>query len=1067
MARQPAPDPLVCTACGAGLPATAKFCLECGTPVPGAVDRETRRTVTLLFTDVTGSTALGELLDPESYRGIMGRYFEVARAAVERHGGWVEKFVGDAVLAVFGVPAIHEDDALRAVRAARDLNDAVADLAEEVLAELGVRLAIRTGVNTGSVVAGSARAGGSFATGDAVNTAARLEQAAAPGQILLGDPTYHLVRDAVEVEGPWSVSAKGKAEPVHAYRLLKVYATRYGHSRREDSILIGRESETWVLTEAFERTIASGHSHLVTVLGPPGIGKSRLVGEFVARVGERAEVAQGRCVSYGRGITYWPLVQALRDTLHLVGTESDETTRHALESALGRAPDRDDVITSLLPLLGKTGTPPGKDQTFWSVRRLLEEVASRRPLVLNIDDLHWAEPTLLEFLELLGTEVSELPLFVLCQARPELLEQHPGWGSGAPESLTFGLDPLSRADIEASVAALLDGEMPEGFADAVSERSGGNPLFVEEIVAHLIETDVLKEQPDGRWEVVGDLATAELPPTVTALLAARLEGLPTVERDLLERLSVIGLEFSTSDATLLAGERSATELTSVLASLTRRDLVQRKRSPQDDSWAFKHVLVRDAAYDGLSKSLRSELHERFADGLLARDEAEAAGEQAGLVAHHLEQAARFRRELGTRGPEVKALVHRAVDALCIAAGEARDRERFEDHAGYLRRALRLEPPAPAITRRLLAGLSDNYREALQLDRFGDVLDTYEATFDGSEVEVDLAFLVTMRLQHELLAGAAVDPAQVSRAAEDLVTLGRAADDPGSVVRGLLVRAECAAMLGLWQDGAAYCDGVIRIGSPAQVREALEMQSSHLYYGSGSLRAYRDVVVTGDRLRGRSELRDVVAMVLDATVLAADGSPDAGRALRAAEVRAAELYAAGGLTAPTPGFLAQGYMLARDLDSAIASTQVFAAWLRGGGALSYASTSLLEQALLMLERGDRVEYVVPLVEEASGYLSPYDVISVSYFAASRAILAARAEDLPKAVALTDEALRRVDGTQQVWAQADLRRWLSVVPRTTGDVIHERRLLLEAIEMYHRKEICSYDPEIEARLAELGP
>jgi class 3 adenylate cyclase len=256
--------------------------------------------VTLLFTDVTGSTALGEQLDPETFRGVMGRYFALARAAVQRHGGTIEKFVGDAVLAVFGIPEIHEDDALRAVRAARDLNDAMADLAEQTLADLGVVLAIRTGVNTGAVVAGSARSGGSFATGDAVNTAARLEQAAAPGEILLGAPTYALVRDAVEVEPTASVVAKGKAEPVPAYRLVRVLDAVRGRRAREDVALIGRLRENTALDDAFTRMATSAHSHRITILGPAGIGKSRLVGEFLARVGDRASVAQGRCLSYGQ-----------------------------------------------------------------------------------------------------------------------------------------------------------------------------------------------------------------------------------------------------------------------------------------------------------------------------------------------------------------------------------------------------------------------------------------------------------------------------------------------------------------------------------------------------------------------------------------------------------------------------------------------------------------------------------------------------------------------------------------------------------------------------------------------
>ena len=551
---------LACTACGAELPTTVRFCFECGAPVAAVAERETRRTVTLLFTDMTGSTAMGEQLDPEAFRGVLGRYFAVARTAVERHGGTVEKFVGDAVLAVFGVPEVHEDDAMRAVRAADELNRAVTVLSEQLLAELGVRLAIRTGVNTGSVVTGTARAGGSFASGDAVNTAARLEQAAGNGEILLGGSTYALVRDAVEVEPVADVTAKGKAEPVPAYRLLRVLDAPHGRRRREDVPLVGRTQENRVLDDAFTRTVRSGRSQMVTVLGPPGIGKSRLVGEFLTRVGDRADVAQGRCVSYGQGIAYWPLVQALRHALHLSGTESEEITRHALEQVLGAVQDRDQVVEVLLPLLGKTGLPRGNEQTVWSVRRLLEELATRRPLVLSVDDLHWAEPSLLELLERVREEISDLPLLLLCQARPELLEQHPRWGSGTANVMTFDLDPLGPGEVEASVAGLLGGSAPDGLAVAVTDWSGGNPLFVEEIVAHLVEAGILAQGAENQWRIVGELGWAELPPTVSALLAARLDRLPAAERELLSRMSVIGLEFATADAELLAETESRAEV---------------------------------------------------------------------------------------------------------------------------------------------------------------------------------------------------------------------------------------------------------------------------------------------------------------------------------------------------------------------------------------------------------------------------------------------------------------------------------------------------------------------------
>jgi class 3 adenylate cyclase len=1020
--------------------------------------------VTLLFTDVTGSTAMGEQLDPEAYRSLMGRYFDVARATVERHGGMVEKFVGDAVLAVFGMPEVHEDDALRAVRAARELNGAVAALSEQVLAQYAVRLTIRTGVNTGWVVTGPARAGGSFATGDAVNTAARLEQAAGDGEILLGESTYALVRDAVEVELAESVSAKGKVDPVPAYRLVRVLDALHGRRRRVDLALVGRAQESRALDDVLAQTVTSGRSHLVTVLGPPGIGKSRLVNEFLLHIGDRAAVARGRCVSYGKGITYWPLAQALRDALDLTGTESEQATRHALEQALGPCEDRDTVLGLLMPLVGGAGPPPDKEQTVWSVRRLVEELATKRPLVLSVDDLHWAEPTLLELLERVRDEVSDLPLLMLCQARPELLEEHPAWGSGPLDSMTFRLDPLVPAETEAAVAALLDGEVPAGLADQVASWAGGNPLFVEEIVAHLVETGILGREPGGGWRLVGDLAQAQLPPSVSALLASRLDRLPAAERDLLERGSVIGLEFTTAEVEPLVDEESRAGLAALLASLTRRDLVRRVRSGPGDTWAFKHILVRDAAYEALPKAQRADLHEHFADGVAARGTSDSAGELLGFVAHHLEQSARYRRELAARGPQVDALVDRAVEALAAAAEQARDADRIMDHGGYLDRALRLEPEASRVRRQILARLADHHHDLFQLDQLGRVLDSFEAELDDTADEREQAFLRTMRLYRRMVTGNAIDPAQVAEAAQELASLGRAAEDARSVVRGLRLIGECSTMLGLWRDAMASSNEIIRIGTPADARAARGGEYVALLWGDGTFRDCLAFLRRDFELHGRSDGQAWVELATEAMVAAADGSPDTDRAVAAAVARGEDLYAAGKISEPTGGLLAEALRLSRDLDGTIAYTERLNEEYRRSGALGVASSSILMQALLMLERGDSSDAVLPLIAEAEGYTSPYDVTSTYLLATCRAILAVRAGDGEHANELTDDALTAVDRTQETWAQADLRRWLSEIPRTTGDVELERRLLQEAAEMYARKEIRSYDAEIQARLAE---
>lgn len=643
-----------------------------------------RKTVTLLFCDVTGSTALGERLDPEALREVMSRYFAAARGAVQRHGGTIEKFVGDAVLAVFGIPEVREDDALRAVRAATELRDSLTDLSDELMGSMGIQLSVRTGVNTGSVVVGSARAGGSFATGDAVNTAARLEQGAASGEILIGASTLWLVRDAVEVEAIAPLTAKGKAEPLPAYRLLRVLDSERGRNRRPDAALVGRESESGVLADALARMTQGVVGQLVTVLGPAGMGKTRLVEHFLAGIDREVQVLRGRCVSYGHGITFWPLVQILRQAAGLIGEETTETTEKAFLALMDTSPDKNAVVARLLPLLGLGGEPGGADETFWAVRSVLEHCGGHGPLVVTVDDIHWAEPTLLDLLERLRAEAG-VPFLLVCQARPELLERRPHWGDGALDGTTFSLAPLTGQHTAAVLQGLLGPGLPHHVVAAVEGWADGNPLFVEEVAAHLVDTGVLRREHDG-WVVVGDLTRLSVPPSVTALLAARLDRIPRPERVLLERISVMGLEFTTTDASALAA--GGLDVLALLASLNGRDLIRPVPGLRAQTWAFRHVLMRDAAYEALPKSVRAELHEQVADQL-EESATVTGGEIHAFVGHHLEQAVRFQRELSNQGEPVAALARRAASTLAAAGARARDNDDLPAATELLKRAIAL------------------------------------------------------------------------------------------------------------------------------------------------------------------------------------------------------------------------------------------------------------------------------------------------------------------------------------------------------------------------------------------
>ena len=542
-----------------------------------------RKTVTVVFCDLVGSTALGEQTDPEALRALLGRYFERISGIVESHGGAVEKFIGDAVLAVFGVPQVHEDDALRACRAAVEMCD--------VLPSLGIQG--RIGVNTGEVVTGTAER---LVTGDAVNVAARLEQAAAPGEVLIGASTHELVRGAVDAEPVEPLELKGKAEPVPAFRLLAAHAAP---ERRHDSLFVGRERELGLLSQAWERALAEQRCELITVVGEPGIGKSRLAAEALASVGAR--VVRGRCLPYGAGITYWPVVEVIKQ---LDGLPTDPAAAAAIRS-----------------LLGESDAGTSAEEIGWAFRKLLEEQA---PLVVVFDDIQWGEETFLDLIEHVALLSSGVPLLLLCMARPELLDSRPSWPA------TVRLEALDDADTESLIGA----DVPKELRSRIAAAAAGNPLFISEMLA--------------MTQQAGD--EVEVPASLKALLAARLDQLDSAERRVLECGSVEGELFHRGAVQALTPEE--TQVTPRLAALVRRELIRSDR-PQfagHDGFRFRHLLIRDTAYDALPKATRADLHERFAVWLETYGRELVELEE--IRGYHLEQAARYLADLGRPDPEL-------------------------------------------------------------------------------------------------------------------------------------------------------------------------------------------------------------------------------------------------------------------------------------------------------------------------------------------------------------------------------------------------------------------------------
>jgi class 3 adenylate cyclase len=616
-----------------------------------------RKLATVLFADLVGSTELGGTEDPERVRALLDRFYDAMAEEIETAGGTVEKFAGDAVMAAFGAPDALEDHAERALHVALAMQRRLVEL-------FGDRLTLRTGVNTGEVVVGRPREGSSFVTGDPVNVAARLEQAAAPGEILVGTRTANAVRGAFEFAEPTTVEAKGKAGGVVSRRLVRALSLMRPRGvsglRR---VFVGREAELDVLRRSYRRVVAEQRPRLVTIVGEAGVGKTRLVREFWEWLGgETPEPLRrtGRCLSYGQGITYWALGETLKEHFGILESDPPEALlRHLGEREILGLTVGLDVATGLHPLVAR-------DRLHEAWIDFVGELTAERPTVLLVEDLHWAEQELLDLLELLVGAVDG-GFLLACTARPELLDQRPGWGGARRPAETVELEPLSAADAGRLLTELVAADLPEGVRDLVVDRAEGNPFLVEELLGTLIDRGVLVEA-DGGWTVGPLQVDLELPDSVQAVLAARIDLLPGAEKAALQAASVIGRAFWPTPVYELLPKISPD-----LRLLENRDFIRRRSGSSIEAeieYVFKHQVTREVAYSSLPKARRAHLHAGFADWL--ERFGEARDEHAALLAHHYAEAVR---------PE---------DADLAWMGEADELERLHEKAiVWLVRAARL------------------------------------------------------------------------------------------------------------------------------------------------------------------------------------------------------------------------------------------------------------------------------------------------------------------------------------------------------------------------------------------
>jgi class 3 adenylate cyclase/tetratricopeptide (TPR) repeat protein len=697
-------DALTCPTCGFDNDPGGRLCGMCGSTIAArGAARESRKTVTLVFADPKPTSLSGESPSAEALRDVMTRYFEAMRQALARHGGTVEKFIGDAVMAVYGLPVRHEDDAIRAIRAAADMQAALPALNDAFRAEWGLEIRNHIGVNTGEVIAGDASTGQRLVTGDAVNTAARLEQAAGPGEVILGDLTWRLARDQVDVEAIPPLTLKGKAEPVPAWRLLSV-RERATTTGGEGGAFVGREAELGRLATALAEAVGDGRPRLLTVVGDPGVGKTRLIKEYANRVADHAAVLSGRCLPYGDGITFWPLAEMVRTAAGIRSDDAPEIAVDRIRALLpasrsrARTADRDAVAERVGAAMGLVQAQFPVAELFWGARKLLEALAHDRPLVAIIDDVHSAEATFLDLLDHVVSAAEGAPIVLLCSARHALADRHPAWTeSHADRSMV--LQPLSDDDTGRMISELLgNAGLEASVVERVVAAAEGNPLFVEQMVSLLVDSGALRQEGD-RWVATGSAAEIRVPPTIHALLAARLDDLSDDERSVVSPASIVGLVFARAAVDYLvrhfvAGQPPA--IVDQLGSLARKQFVRPDTLDDEPAFRFGHQLIRDTAYGSLLKRERVVLHERFvewADEINRQRGRETEFEE--ILGYHLESAFRYRRELGPLDDAGIETGVRASARLASAGRRATTRGDFPAAASLLDRASALLPEAHA------------------------------------------------------------------------------------------------------------------------------------------------------------------------------------------------------------------------------------------------------------------------------------------------------------------------------------------------------------------------------------
>ncbi|HXJ34498.1 MAG TPA: nuclear transport factor 2 family protein [Candidatus Eisenbacteria bacterium] len=1035
-----------CPSCGSVCTPTAKFCRGCGASLaapaaPPSADAVARKVVTIVFADLIGSTSLHERLDPESVSRVMDRYHRAVRVPVEAHGGTVVQLLGDGVMCAFGVPRVAEDDAIRAVRAAMDIHRAFREFASEERATVG-DVGLRVAVNTGEVVVSDDYTAG---IGDPLNVAARLQQEAHDGDVLISESTRRLVGELVTLEPFGVLALKGRAETVAAYRVVSLERAPGAST----TPFVGREEELRRVTAVYDATVASRRARLTVVLGSPGLGKSRLMDEVTRRLGDGATVLTAHCDAAG-GATFAPIARTLRGYLRIDDGASGEALRAAVEAAMpGDEAERSRLAGGIAALLA--GAPGSPEETFFVVRRFLAALATRQPVVLALDDLHWAEPLLLDLVEHLIQWSTDVPLLVLAAARPELREARSSLtvpGGLVTDVVTLvGLDAGAATRLAANVIGA--GELPAAVAGRVLATSEGNPLFVGELVRMLVADGALKREGD-RWTTGVEIARLEMPPTIQALLAARIERLRPEERTVLERAAIVGRQFSRSAVTHLL-PRETTDLDARLEALRRSELIE-----PDTGWylgepalRFHHVLIRDAAYRRLLKNTRADLHARFADWLEGR--VGDAVEHDETIGWHLEQAHQHLRELGPVDVQGQTLGERAARYLAAAGRRALARDDLPLAAGLLGRALdRLESTDPA-----RADLILDWCEALLAA--GDVGPAAPAIDELGRFAGESARL---RAWHTCFAGqlAALTDPQALRATADAVAAAAealaAASDAAGEAKAHSVHALALARLGRVGACEAALDRAL-----AAARRADDRRRSNAVLASAPLAALWGPspvtrasgrcldVVRVLRITQGAPAVEAVALRCQGVLEALRGRTEAARRMLASSRRMVEEL---GITQRLlEADVFTGLVDLLEGDAAAAERTLRAAYdglrAHGLGIDAAQAAALLGRALLALGRAEEAE----AVSHESEALAGDDLKAAIDWRGVRAEALARRGEHAAAVAFARAAADIAAATDALLAHADARLALAVALRAAGRGAEAAAEEQRAIELWDAK------------------